>query len=276
METNKAPVPTPTERSSFGLKAVALIGTTAIIAGVLSFIVLPAVQGREEGLDVFASLCRALGLQTETTPGSTARTAGSTVAFDEKTRRLIAAGDPAKGETIAADVCAACHLANGLSSDPKTIPTISGQSPPAIYKQLRDIKAGIRESEIMKPIADELDEKGMSDLAAYYGGLRRRNDNNPESPAVSEGTVALAVRGDSARSLPACDSCHGLRSGGPWEAPTLTGQYPPYFEAQLNAYAAGKRKNDLYARMRIIAGKLTPKEMGELSAYYNAPPYSPF
>ena len=30
--------------------------------------------------------------------------------------------------------------------------------------------------------------------------------------------------------------------------------------AQLNAYADGTRKNDVYGRMRDIAGKLTPEE----------------
>ena len=276
METNKSQNPASAKRSSFGLKAVAIIGSSALLAGLLSFIVLPTIQGREEGLDVFESLCRALGLQAENTPVFTAKTAGSTVAFDENTRWIIANGDPGKGGELAADVCTACHLPNGETSDPRSIPTITGQSAPAIYKQLRDIKGGIRESEIMKPIADELDEKSISDLAAYYSGLRRRNDDNPESAAVSEQTISLALRGDAARGLPACAACHEARSGGPWEAPNLTGQYYSYFEAQLNAYATGKRKNDLYARMRTIASKLTAKEIAELSAYYNAPPYPHF
>jgi cytochrome c553 len=41
----------------------------------------------------------------------------------------------------------------------------------------------------------------------------------------------------------------------------------------MNAFVDGRRRNDLYARMRVIAGKLTPQEIGELSAYYNAPAY---
>lgn len=274
MENNQPQPGAPAPRSSFGFKAVAFIGTAAIIAGVLSFVVLPTVQGRAEGLDVFASLCRALGLQTETSLAFGAKTAGSTVAFDLKTRAALGAGNPVKGGELAAEVCAACHLPNGLSSDPTTIPTISGQSAPAIYKQLRDIKAGLRQSDIMKPIADNLDEQGLSDVAAYYSQLRSRNDNNPESAAVSDNTIALALRGDAARALPACVACHEARAGGPWEAPRLTGQYTTYFETQLNAFADGRRKNDLYARMRIIAAKLTPQEIGELSSYYNAPPYS--
>jgi cytochrome c553 len=187
--------------------------------------------------------------------------------------QILAAGDPVKGAQVAADVCVACHLPDGETSDPTAIPTIAGQSARAIYKQLRDIKAGIRESEIMRPIADQLDETQMSDLAAFYNALPRRNHNNREDIAVSRTTIALALQGDAARALPACAACHETRAGGPLESPALSGQYPPYLEVQLKAFATGVRRNDLYARMRTIAAKLTPREMSELSAYYNAPPY---
>ena len=257
----------------FNLKAGAVIGGTAIAAALIAFVVLPAAQGRLEGLDVFAAICRAIGLQSVNTAALQGQTTGSGVAFDAATRDLLAAGDAERGRTYAADVCSNCHFANGLSSDPATIPTISGQSARALYKQLHDIKTGVRDSEIMKPIVEELDDQQMSDLAAYFSGLPRRNHNNPESIAVSEGTVALILKGDASRNLPACAACHEPRAGGPLETPHLTGQYPDYLETQLRAYADGRRRNDLFGRMRTISAKLTPQEMRELSAYYNAPAY---
>ncbi|MGE3335274.1 MAG: cytochrome c [Rhodospirillaceae bacterium] len=276
MEQNKTPLNGVSHSGSFGLKAVALIGTTAIMAGLLAFLVFPVISGRDEGLDVFTALCRAIGLQTEPASQIATRTTGSTVAFDAVTLHLLESGDAVKGRDHAADVCAACHLPNGFTSDPNTMPTITGQSARAIFKQLRDIKSGVRVSDIMKPIVEALDDQQMSDLAAYYSGLRRRNDDNPEGPAISQNTIDLVLRGDTARALPACAACHEARSGGPVEAPNLTGQYPPYVETQLKAFADGTRRNDLYSRMRIIAKKLTPQEISELSAYYNAPPYPPF
>lgn len=270
---NKSKSESSAAPGSFAIKTVGIIGATVLVAGLLSFIVIPVMHGREEGLDVFAALCRAIGLQAETSSPVATITKGSAVAFDGQTRRLLAAGDAAKGAEIAGDICTSCHLANTLTTDPKTIPTITGQSARAMFKQLQDIKSGIRESEIMKPIVDQLDERQLSDVVAYYSSLPHRNHDNPESPAISEATIALVEKGDSARALPACAACHETGVGGPLEAPNLTGQYPPYFEAQLKAYADGTRRNDLYARMRIIATKLTPKEMSELSAYYNAPPY---
>lgn len=267
--------PKPT-RDSFGVKAVGLIGATALVAGLLAFLAIPAMLGREEGLDVFAALCRAIGLTVETPEKLAGTTSGSTVAIDRDTRALLAAGDAEKGGALAADVCLACHFTDGLTSDPKTVPTITGQSARAIFKQLRDLKTGVRASEVMKPIAEGLDDQQMSDLAAYFSGLDRRNFDNPETPAISPATLALIEQGDSSRALPACVACHEARAGGPWEAPNLTGQYPIYIETQLKAYADGTRRNDLYARMRTIAKKLTPGEMGELSGYYNGPAYPRF
>lgn len=41
----------------------------------------------------------------------------------------------------------------------------------------------------------------------------------------------------------------------------------------MKSCAEGTRRNDLYGRMCRIAEKLTEQEIGELSAYYNAPRY---
>jgi len=38
----------------------------------------------------------------------------------------------------------------------------------------------------------------------------------------------------------------------------------------LRMYASGERRNDVYARMRVIAAKLTSGEIDGLSRYYSA------
>jgi cytochrome c553 len=78
----------------------------------------------------------------------------------------------------------------------------------------------------------------------------------------------LVRTGDSARGLPACESCHNPRSGGPVETPVLFAQTKEYVAAQLTAYKAGERSNDLYRRMRSIAEKLTDAEIQQLGQYY--------
>lgn len=233
---------------------------------------MPIVQGNAQGLSPFDALCRAIGLTSASVPVSAANQARpSGLVWDTALLDHIAGGDPAKGAEIAEAVCVACHLANGESADPKTQPSIAGQSARAIYKQLWDIKTGARTSEIMQPISAELSERQMADVAAHYAKMRRRNQDNPEATVVSPAAVRLVLSGDASRALPPCAACHTASAGGPLETPLLVGQYVPYVETQLNAYASGVRSNDRYARMRAIARKLKPEEIVELSVYYNAP-----
>ena len=98
----------------------------------------------------------------------------------------------------------------------------------------------------------------------------RRNIRRLGSRDLSgrEEIVRLAWEGDTRRRIPACMSCHTNGVGGPIETPTLAGQDREYMVAQLNAYAAGARKNDVYGRMRDIARKLTPEEREQLARYF--------
>jgi cytochrome c553 len=56
--------------------------------------------------------------------------------------------------------------------------------------------------------------------------------------------------------------------GGPIETPVIIGQSREYMLAQLNAYASGDRKNDVYGRMRNISRKLTTEEREQLARYF--------
>jgi hypothetical protein len=59
-------------------------------------------------------------------------------------------------------------------------------------------------------------------------------------------------------------------SGGPVETPILSEQGHKYIVRQLQLYASGERRNDVYARMRAIAARLTPTEVERLATYYRA------
>jgi cytochrome c553 len=52
--------------------------------------------------------------------------------------------------------------------------------------------------------------------------------------------------------------------------PKLHEQGHNYLVLQLQAYASGERRNDLLARMRTIATRLTQTEINGLAAYYAA------
>ena len=67
-----------------------------------------------------------------------------------------------------------------------------------------------------------------------------------------------------------CAACHRPGSGGPIETPILAEQGDDYLIQQIRMFAAGQRRNDVYARMRTIAASLTPDEIKGLAAYYRA------
>jgi cytochrome c553 len=254
--------------ATFGTKAVAVIAATVVLAWGTSLIVLPIVQGGEQGFSAFGAICRALGLRPPSAPGTTVP-GPSAVAWDAQALGVVLRGDAGRGEKLAADTCTSCHNPNGQSADPTKIPAIAGQSAHAIYKQLSDIKSGARTNPDMQPLLEKLDEAAFADLAAYYGSLPARNTDIRELVADDRHAVDLVTRGDAARALPPCGACHDV-PGGPVDAPNLVGQFPNYVTTQLHAYATGTRRNDPFARMRTIAGKLTEPEIAALATYFNA------
>ena len=256
-----------------------LWGTLGVLAalaigGLLGFIVLPVVQGRAAGIDAYTAICRAIGIlpgsPAALTPSSRAapqpvtQVSWSAGTFDELYR-----ADRANGARIAEERCIACHTLEGNTPDP-TIPRNVGQSVFALYKQLHDFRSGARTSEIMTPLVKDLDDKQIADLALYYGRLFR-GAIDPEQSGLYAGVDIqnIVTNGDVARGLPPCSACHGARTGGPIETPTLTGQYAQYIEAQLKAFASGARHNDIYHRMRSVAAKLTSNEIRLLAIYYS-------
>ena len=244
------------------------------VGGLLGLIVMPVVQGRAAGIDALTAICRAIGIL----PGSPARPTPlsramaqpvTLVSWSSTTFNELYRADRANGARIAEERCISCHTLEGNTPDP-TIPRNVGQSVFALYKQLHDFRSGARVNETMSPLVKDLDNKQIADLAAYYGRLFR-GAIDPEQSGRYVGTDIQNIisNGDVARGLPPCSACHQTRAGGPIESPTLTGQYAQYLEAQLKAFASGGRHNDIYHRMRSVAGKLTPDEIRLLAIYYS-------
>jgi cytochrome c553 len=246
-----------------------------LLAGILlGVIVIPIVQGRGAGLDAYTAICRALGIL----PGSPAQpqpadqtppTPVSQVIWTPEVLQILARADVSKGRAKVQEVCVSCHGETGLSSSPD-FPHLAGQSGAAIYKQLYDYRTGSRVHPRMTDVAKALDETIIADVAAYYAGQPQR-DPNPVTLAESPPSIVQLVElGDPRRNIPPCASCHRAGAGGPIETPVLAEQRDEYIVQQLKLYASGERRNDVYARMRSIAAKLTPAEIQGLARYYRA------
>jgi cytochrome c553 len=180
-------------------------------------------------------------------------------------------GDAARGQTIAAAVCAACHGPDGnspLAANPK----LAGQHPEYLFKQLKNFRAADgkqpeRVHAIMNSMIAAYDEGQMRDLAAYYAAQTLKGE-----AAKNRETIALGQKlfraGDQAKGLPACAGCHGPAGAGiPAQYPRIGGQYPEYLEAQLKAFRDGARANDPNKMMRMVGLKMTDAEIKAVSDY---------
>jgi cytochrome c553 len=232
------------------------------------------VQGRGAGIDMYTAICRALGIL----PGSPAQpqpatvsppTPVSQVVWTPEVLQILARGNTERGRAKVLEVCVACHGEQGVSVSPD-YPNLNGQSGAAIYKQMHDYRTGSRANPLMTGIATALEEPIIADVAAYYAGQPKRNPNPATLGELPEPIVRLVELGDPNRNIPPCAACHRPGSGGPIETPILSEQGRDYLVQQLRMYASGERRNDVYARMRTIAARLTPGEIDGLSRYYSA------
>jgi cytochrome c553 len=261
----------PDDRS-WRVRSPMIVITIVVVAALLGFVVLPVVQGQSAGVDAFSAICRALGLQAGSPavrqPISKTRAEPvSLVAWTPEVIDRLHTPNEENGSDLAANICASCHGADGVSPDPQ-FPHMAGQSAYAIYKQLHDFKNGARGNEIMASVVESLDDEQMADIAGHFSYFTK-GALDPTTPATDDpAIVRLVERGITTRGLPACASCHGAHAGGPVETPTLAGQRHEYLAAQLRAFAKGERRNDIYHRMRDIAAKLSDTEIEELAAYY--------
>jgi cytochrome c553 len=257
---------------SWRLWASGIVGSIVLVGALLAFLVLPNFQRENAGLDLWSAFCRSLGISAGSpayrqVPSNAKALPVSRVAWDPEVLRLLASGEVQRGAAIAAENCAACHGEHGVSVT-ADLPSLSGQSAAAIYKELSDYRSGARVHAMMTPVARKLSIPDLANVAAYFGrggqdyGLgAQQNIGTPE-------IIRLATEGDSSRRIASCNSCHVNGSGGPPEAPVLTGQSHEYLARQLMLFKTGGRGNDVYRRMRAIAGQLSDEEIAQLARYY--------
>jgi len=189
----------------------------------------------------------------------------SQVAWTAEQLNFLKAGEPQKGKELA-QTCNACHGASGISSMVGT-PSLAGQLPTYLYKQLQDYGNGNRQHAIMSAQAKPLSKQNAADLAAWFASLPGAFQSS--NPVVYQNAEKLVKNGDNERILPPCEVCHGgSGQGQKIDTPALSGQSAEYLSTTLKAFKDGSRRNDIYSRMRSIAETLTDEEITELGFYY--------
>lgn len=179
--------------------------------------------------------------------------------------------DLARGESIAKQVCAACHAADG-NSVANVNPKLAGQFAEYLDKQLRNFKAqggkkAARENAVMAGMVAGLSDADMRSVAAYYAAQNLR-----PATASDKDRAALGQKvwrgGISAKGVAACAGCHGPDGAGiPGQYPRLSGQFAEYVDAQLKLFRAGTRVNDPNGMMRGVAARMSDEEIKAVAEY---------
>lgn len=172
--------------------------------------------------------------------------------------------DLAKGGAISAQVCGACHTADGSRGSPAN-PILQGQHAEYLVKQLTEFKAGKRDNAIMKGFASTLSDEDMKNVAAFYASKQAKPGFAKNKDLVTLGEK-IYRGGIAERNIPACAGCHSPTGAGiPAQYPRLSGQHSDYAEAQLKGFRDGIRKNN--AQMTGVAAKMNDREIKAVADY---------
>lgn len=158
-------------------------------------------------------------------------------------------GDVGAGERKAT-TCHACHgVGNSVAP---TFPRLAGQRAEYLYHRLVSFKTADPKDPYysvspMRPLAANLSDTDMRDLAAYFSAQTPTVATPPATvPADAEMGEAIFLTGDPEHGIPPCQGCHGADAGGTPIAtaqyaayPSLRGQYSPYLSTRLTSFQNG-------------------------------------
>jgi len=199
----------------------------------------------------------------------------------------VQAADADAGK-VKSGTCSACHGPTGVSASPM-FPNLAGQNDAYIIKQLKDFKSGARTDAMMAPMAANLSDADMADLAAHFSSLPSASEqaaasasagtSSDSAPAsapvagnveiVSSTPAAVLYAGDVAsgkNKAAACAACHGADGNSLVPMyPSLAGQSANYIAKQLADFKSGNRKDPVMAGM---VAALSKEDMNDLAAFF--------
>lgn len=186
-----------------------------------------------------------------------------------------AKGNAEAGKAKAAQVCAACHGADGAKPIAPENPILAGQHYDYLVKTLLDYKSGKRANPIMMGMASPLSDQDILDIAAYFAA--QKSSTSAADPVQAKAGEKVWRGGNLQSGVMACTGCHGPSGRGNLQAayPALRGQHADYVETQLKAFRGAargdltgdKRENDPEGMMRDVAKSLNDSEIKALAQF---------
>ncbi len=168
--------------------------------------------------------------------------------------------------------CSRCHTDGGSGRDGGAIPNIAILKPDSIRKALTDYANGTRHSGFMQPVATQLDDRQIAQLASYYGAQpQHRSDSATASADVLARGRRIATVGIPARGLGGCADCHDITKAAAKAFPAIDGQHRLYLAGRLRQFRTRPVKvggNPMVA----IAHRLGDGDIDAVAAFYAARP----
>jgi cytochrome c553 len=145
---------------------------------------------------------------------------------------VVQAADLEAGKAMS-QTCIACHGPGGNSMTPG-VPSISGHAAQAIGMQLYNYREGNRKNAQMSPMAANLTNAEMNNLAAYFASEKVTAPQHKASEENAKLGPALTQQYN-------CTQCHGAALKGIQHIPRIAGQQYDYLLTQLQGFKAHTR-----------------------------------
>lgn len=171
----------------------------------------------------------------------------------------------AQADDVPNALCTGCHNEDGNSTAPE-FPKIAGLDAAYITKQIYDFKKDKRVSEIMGPMANQIPDKDIPMLAAYFS-KQKRTTGTVENVKLAAQGQQIYDDGIISSAVPACSGCHGEKGEGTDKFPRLAGQHTTYLITQMNNFKNAVRNNDARKVMRAVTSRMTEQEMKAVAEY---------
>jgi cytochrome c553 len=170
--------------------------------------------------------------------------------------------DSARGAEIFS-YCAGCHTAQSNGLPEGWVPSISGQHPRYLAKQLIDYRHSVRRDARMEPVAKGHGLRSSQDVADVVAFLAAQ----PADWSAPDERPAGATE-DSKFYRNHCSSCHGLTGEGNNSryVPRIAGQDFAYLLRQMHDVVDGRRPNMRRDHLRVLEG-LDVVQLVSLSCY---------
>jgi cytochrome c553 len=157
-----------------------------------------------------------------------------------------------------AQVCAACHGADGNSSI-DGIPSLAGQPKQFIVMALYMFREGRRKNDAMTAFTEKLSNADLNDLAQYFSSQKMASPTRTPPAELTAKARAVTEQNN-------CVACHTATLTGQQHIPRLAGQNKTYTLEQLKNFKAGTR-GDFDGTMTSAAQALAPADLDMLAEY---------